>query len=44
MKQLSVSFTLGKESRPNNVNVRHNNRDFSAHNVEFGRTIKLYIV
>lgn len=39
MKQLSVSFTLGKESRPNNVNVRHNNRDFSAHNVEFGRTI-----
>ena len=34
MKSLSVSFTLGKASTPNTVNLSHNNREFLAKNIE----------
>ena len=33
MKSLSVSFTLGKQSSPNNINIKHNIRDFAAKNI-----------
>lgn len=38
MQQLSVSFTLGKQSNPHGAHVAHNNRDFSAKNVEYSKT------
>ena len=34
MKSLSVSFTLGKASTPNTVNLSHNNREFLAKNID----------
>lgn len=34
MKSLSVSFTLGKASTPNTVNLKHNNREFLAKNID----------
>ena len=34
MKSLSVSFTLGKQSSPNNINIKHNIRDFAAKNIK----------
>lgn len=34
MKSLSVSFTLGKASTPNKVNLKHNNREFLAKNID----------
>ena len=33
MNKLSISFTLGKQSKPNQVNIKHNNREFVAKNV-----------
>ena len=38
MEQFSVSFTLGKASAMHGANVRHNNRDFTAANVDDQRT------
>ncbi len=35
MSRLSVSFTLGKASTPNTVNLKHNNREFLAKNIDF---------
>ncbi len=37
MPKLSVSFTLGKASTPNTVNLKHNNRDFIAKNIDAKR-------
>lgn len=37
MKQLSISFTLGRESKPNSINLSHNNRDFIAKNVDVSK-------
>ena len=34
MDSLSVSFTLGKASTPNTVNLKHNNREFLAKNID----------
>lgn len=34
MDSLSVSFTLGKASTPNTVNLSHNNREFLAKNID----------
>ena len=34
MKSLSVSFTLGKQSSPNNINIKHNQRNFAAKNIK----------
>lgn len=34
MNSLSVSFTLGKASTPNTVNLKHNNREFLAKNID----------
>ena len=34
MNSLSISFTLGKASTPNTVNLNHNNRKFLAKNVD----------
>ena len=34
MSSLSVSFTLGKASTPNTVNLKHNNREFLAKNID----------
>lgn len=38
MKQLSISFTLGKASDPHGANLAHNNREFSAANIAPERT------
>ena len=38
MKSLSVSFTLGKESSPHQVNFIHNKRIFIANNVDINKT------
>ena len=38
MKQLSISFTLGKASMPHGTNVEHNNRNFIAKNIDHKRT------
>ena len=37
-KNLSISFTLGKASQPNKVNLKHNNRDFIAKNIDIKKT------
>lgn len=37
MNKLSISFTLGKASKPNQVNLNHNNREFVAKNVNSDR-------
>ena len=34
MKSLSISFTLGKQSKAHSVNIEHNNRDFLANNID----------
>lgn len=34
MKSLSVSFTLGKESVPKNINLKHNAREIIARNID----------
>lgn len=34
MKKLSVSFTIGKASAPNKINLKHNKREFVAKNVD----------
>lgn len=34
MNSLSISFTLGKASTPNTVNLNHNNRKFLAKNID----------
>jgi len=34
MKQLSISFTLGKASIQHGANVEHNNREFIAKNID----------
>lgn len=36
--KMSVSFTLGKASVPNNANLKHNNREFLAKNIDSSRT------
>lgn len=36
--KLSISFTLGKASQPNKVNIKHNNRDFIANNIKMIKT------
>ena len=33
-KKLSVSFTLGRESKANQINLDHNNREFLANNID----------
>ena len=38
MKNLSISFTLGKASVPHGTNVEHNNRNFIAKNIDHKRT------
>jgi len=44
MKGLSISFTLGKASVPNNVNLKHNMRKFVAKNVDVTKILdnKIY--
>lgn len=39
MEKLSISFTLGKASKPNQVNLKYNNREFIAKNVNFDKII-----
>lgn len=39
MEKLSISFTLGKASKPNKVNLKYNNREFIAKNVNFDKII-----
>ena len=38
MEQFSISFTLGKASKPHGANPDHNNRKFFAPNVDYKRT------
>lgn len=38
MKQLSISFTLGKASVQHGANIDHNNREFLAKNIDRSRT------
>lgn len=38
MKQLSISFTLGKASIPKQSNLEHNNREYIAKNVDGSKT------
>ena len=37
MKSLSISFTLGKGYAPHGSNIQHNNRKFTAENVDATR-------
>ena len=38
MDKCSISFTLGKASDPHGANIAHNNRDFTARNVQQSRS------
>ena len=38
MNSFSISFTLGKGSSPHGGNIRHNNRDYYADNVQKNNT------
>lgn len=38
MDSFSISFTLGKGSAPHGGNIRHNNRDYYADNVQKNNT------
>ncbi len=38
MKQFSISFRLGKPSAPHGANLAHNNREFSAANIDPARS------
>ncbi len=38
MEKFSVSFTLGKASVKHGININHNNRKFTAYNVDEKRT------
>lgn len=40
MKQLSISFTLGKASEANRANLTHNNRFFLAKNIHPNQSCK----
>lgn len=40
MSKLSISFTLGKASVPHEANVKHNNREFVANNVNKSKTFE----
>lgn len=39
MEKLSISFTLEKASKLNQVNLKYNNREFIAKNVNFDKII-----
>ena len=39
MDSFSISFTLGKGSLPHGGNIRHNNRDYYANNVQKNNTV-----
>ena len=38
MEQFSISFRLGKPSAPHGANLSHNNREFSAANIDPARS------